>query len=314
VYHHRMAPGFAPCLALALSAPAVPPVGPEGGKVPALLFAVIGDSRPPAPDDVAHYPTQIVSQIYREIDALSPRPQFVVSTGDYMFADARTPLARSTAPPQAEIYYQASRTFRGQLFLGMGNHECGNHVSSNCCPDCSDGVTTNTQTFLALLGRLGLPHERPYYAIHFASSEPARPWTAKFVFVAANAWDATQEGWLDHALAEPTTYTFVVRHEPDYDNDACFGCGPSDAVVKRHPYTLILAGHEHTFRIVRSTREIVVGLGGAPLSTAADRPGYVVCAQRLDEAIACQQHDMGSGSPGYADSAIAVTPGGRVLP
>jgi hypothetical protein len=302
-------------LAAAVAAPAsTSAVGPGGGRVPSLDFAVIGDSRPPLPDDVAHYPVQVISQIYREIDALSPRPQFVVSTGDYMFADASVPLAKSLAPRQADIYYQASRAFHGPLFLALGNHECGNHVSSNCCPDCADGVTPNYQAFLALLGRLGLPHDEPYYTVHFASSDPSRPWTAKFVLLAPNAWDAAQARWLEHALAEPTTYTFVVRHEPDYDDDACVGCAPSDAIIKRFPYTLLLTGHEHTFRVVRASHEIVLGLGGAPLSTPADRPGYVVCTQRPDGAISCQEHDMGSGSPGYADSSLTVTPDGKVLP
>lgn len=263
---------------------------------------------------MAHYPIEVISQIYREIDALSPRPLFVVSTGDYMFADARAPLTQSSAPRQADLYYQATRAFQGPLFPALGNHECGNHVSSNCCAGCSDGITANYQAFLALLGRLGLPHDEPYYAIRFTSSDSSRPWTAKFVLVAPNAWDDVQERWLEQILAEPTTYTFIVRHEPDYDDDACTGCAPSDAVVKRFPYTLILAGHEHTFRVVRSSREIVVGLGGAPLSTPADRPGYAVCTQRPDGTIACQEHDMGSGFPGYADSTLVVTPDGRVMP
>lgn len=309
-----MALGLTCALAAALQAAPPPAVGPGGGRVPSLVFAVIGDSRPPAPDDVAHYPTQIVSQIYREIDALSPRPQFVVSTGDYLFADARKPLGQSLAPRQADAYFQASRAFHGQLFPSLGNHECGNRVSSNCCRGCSDGLTANYQAFLALLARLGLPHDAPYYAVRLASSDPSRPWIAKFVLVAPNAWDDAQARWLERTLAEPTTYTFIVRHEPDYDDDVCPGCGPSDAIIKRFPYTLILAGHEHTFRLVRPSREIVLGLGGAPLSTPADRPGYLVCAQRPDGAIACQEHDMGSGSPGYPESTMIVTPDGRVLP
>ena len=37
--------------------------------------------------------------------------------------------------------------------------------------------------------------------------------SAKFVFVACNAWNSTQATWLDQQLAAATTYTFVVRHE-----------------------------------------------------------------------------------------------------
>ena len=46
-----------------------------------------------------------------------------------------------------------------------------------------------------------------------ATGKDAGSWTAKLVFIAANAWDGTQQFWLDNVLGEPTTYTFCVRHE-----------------------------------------------------------------------------------------------------
>jgi hypothetical protein len=288
-------------------------VGPAGGRVPALIFAVVGDTRPALPDEFSPYPIEVASQIYGDIQALSPRPQFVIATGDYMFARPKKPFARSEAPVQGELYLRASQKFTGQVYLAMGNHECRNSTKSNCCATCGDGTPAPYRAFLWMLGRLGLPNQLPYYAVHFASSDPAQPWTAKFVFIAANAWDDGQASWLEAALAERTTYTFVVRHEPDYENDACLGCGASDAIVKKNPYTLLLVGHDHTFKIVRASREIVVGLGGAPMNNDYDRHGFLLCLQESDGNIACQERDVGSGRSSYQDSTLVVTPDGRVV-
>lgn len=303
-----------PLLLLAATpAPAAPSVGPTGGSVPSLIFAVTGDTRPSLPDQLGHYPTEVATEIFKDIQALSPRPQFVVATGDYVFASPDRPFEHSEAPVQGELYLRAAAHFQGQLFPAMGNHECRNRASSNCCPGCTGGTPAPYQTFLWMLGRVGLPNQRPYYAVHFAGSDPARPWTAKFVFVAANAWDDAQATWLAAALAEPTTYTFVVRHEPDYENDACLGCGASDAIVKQHPYTLLLCGHEHTFKIVRPSHEMVIGLGGAPIYSDNGHHGFALCTQLPDRNILCEERDVGSGSSSYADPRIIVTPDGKVV-
>jgi hypothetical protein len=288
-------------------------VGPAGGRVPALIFAIVGDSRPPLPDVLTQYPLEVATDIFRDIQALSPRPQFVVATGDYMFASPKKPPERSGAAAQVELYLRAAHHYSGQLFPAMGNHECRNHSSSNCCPTCSGGTPAPYVAFLSMLGQVGLPDRVPYYTIHFASSDDARPWTAKFVFIAANAWDDAQAAWLTAALAEPTTYTFVVRHEPDYENDACLGCGASDAIVKRSPYTLLLTGHDHTFKIVRASRELVVGLGGAPMDDDTDHHGFALCAQQPDGNIACQERDVGSSASSYTDSKVVVAPDGKIV-
>ncbi|MFO0572054.1 MAG: hypothetical protein U0263_40905 [Polyangiaceae bacterium] len=52
----------------------------------------------------------------------------------------------------------------------------------------------------------------PYYTKNVNAADGA--WTAKFVFVAPNAWTDAQGTWLEAELAKPTTYTFIVRHEP----------------------------------------------------------------------------------------------------
>ncbi len=303
----RLALGAPPAM------PSAPSVGPAGGRVPSLIFAIVGDSRPPLPDVLSQYPVEVATEIFRDIQALSPRPEFVIATGDYMFASPKMPFERSNATGQAELFLRASHQFSGPLFAAMGNHECRNHTNSNCCPTCSGGTPSPYRAFLWMLGKLGLPDRVPYYTIHFASSDPARPWTAKFLLIAANAWDDGQAAWLQSALAEPTTYTFVVRHEPDYENDACLGCGASDAIVKKSPYTLLLTGHDHTFKIVRASHELVVGLGGAPLNSDDDRHGFAVCSQQPDGNIACQERDVGSGASSYRDSKIVVTPDGKVV-
>src|SRR5947209_4916787 len=51
---------------------AMPPVytgsiGAGGGSVSSLYFAVVGDTRPPNPDDTARYPTLIIDKIYSDI-------------------------------------------------------------------------------------------------------------------------------------------------------------------------------------------------------------------------------------------------------
>src|SRR5450432_2735309 len=51
-----------------------------------LLFAIVGDTRPPSPDDTSGYPTAIITKIYQDIEAENPKIPFAISTGDYMFS------------------------------------------------------------------------------------------------------------------------------------------------------------------------------------------------------------------------------------
>ena len=76
--------------------------------LPALFhFAVIGDTRPANMDDVAGYPTGIITQLWRDVQAASPHPDFAVSTGDYMFADSSMTGSASTVDPQLDRYLTA---------------------------------------------------------------------------------------------------------------------------------------------------------------------------------------------------------------
>jgi hypothetical protein len=256
---------------------AASPMGPAGGSPTRLLFACVGDTRPPSEDDTAGYPTEIITQIFAGIQAVRPRPSFVVSTGDYMFASSRPD---TQAAPQLDLYMQARARFAGTLFPAMGNHECTGATSSNCGPGAENGVTTNYAAFVRTL-LSPIRENEPYYVVPIAAADGT--WTAKLVFVAANAWSPAQETWLESALSQPTTYTFVVRHEPAAASTAP-GVSPSEAIMGRHPYTLAIVGHSHTYRHPASNwREVLIGNGGAPL-TGKDY-GFGLFSQRSDGAI-----------------------------
>jgi hypothetical protein len=140
---------------------------------------------------------------------------------------------------------------------------------------------------------------------------PDSSWTSKLLFVAGNAWAPAQASWLDAAMARATTYTFVVRHESAQANTAP-GVTPSEAIMARHPYTLALVGHTHTYSHYAGSREVIVGNGGAPISGSKDY-GFAVVAQRADGAIAVDVIDYMTG---LADPQFhfAVKPDGTPAP
>jgi hypothetical protein len=267
-------------------------VDANGGQVSRIYFGVVGDTRPPAPDDTSGYPTKIITQIYTRMQGLSPRPTFAISTGDHLFA--RT--GSSQAAPQLDLYLHARGNFDGTLFPAMGNHECTGGTNSNCGPGNKDGTTTMYQAFVSkMLGPV--QKTDPYYTVHIDSQDGS--WNAKLVFVAANAWSDAQASWLDAELAKPTTYTFVVRHESRYASEAP-GVTPSEQIMANHPYTLAIVGHTHTYEHYRGSKEVIVGNGGAPL-TGSKNYGFAVVQQRTDGAI---QVDMLDYQSGAADTAF----------
>jgi hypothetical protein len=257
-------------------------IGVTGGTLDLLDFAIVGDTRPPNVDDTAGYPTAVVTKIWQDVEAYSPHPSFAITTGDYMFAS----IYGKEQAPQMALYLGARKAFGNVVFPALGNHECTGATASNCGPGNANGMPVNYTTFLAdMLAPIHVT--LPYYTVSVAS--PTGAWTAKFVFVAGNAWDATQESWLDAELAKPTTYTFVVRHE-GVTADTAPGVTPSAAVMAKHPYTLLLAGHTHTFSYSPGQRQVITGNGGAPLSGNVNY-GYVIAKQRADGAIAFSEID-----------------------
>jgi hypothetical protein len=278
-------------------------VGPSGGTVSRLLFAVVGDTRPPSEDDTSAYPTAIVTSIYQHMQALSPPPTFAVSTGDYQFA---SPTGDQGAA-QIDLYLGARAQYSGQLFPTMGNHECTGYTASNCGAGNTDGVTNNYTAFLQKL--LGPIHQTsPYYEIDVNASDGS--WTSKFLFVAANAWDQNEASWLSSAMSRATTYTILVRHEPASASTAP-GVGPAETIMSQHPYTLSLVGHTHTYEHV-SGREVIIGNGGAPMSGGKDY-GFAMISQQPGGSLAVDMIDYSSGleDPSFH---FAVNPDGSPAP
>jgi hypothetical protein len=269
-------------------------VGPGGGTLSSLSFAIVGDTRPPTEDDTAGYPTAVITKIWQDIEAASPRPAFALSTGDYQFAGpTHTP---GTQAAQIADYMTARANFTNVVFPAMGNHECDGATQDNCYA-CGSGcsavggicnasgvcVTPNYTVFASNM-LAPINETLPYYTIDVSSSAGVSPaWTSKFVFVACNAWSTTQATWLANALATPTTYTFVVRHEGTTATTApCLsgtGNQNADTIMSQYPYTLLIAGHTHTYAYYSSQKQVIVGNGGAPLSGSVDY-GYVIARQQ----------------------------------
>jgi hypothetical protein len=240
-----------------------------------LRFGIIGDTRPAVVNDTAAYPSAVITQIFQDLQAENPRPGFAVGTGDYQFSSNGS----STTSPQLDKYLAARANFSNPEYPAMGNHECTGATVSNCGPGTSNGTTSIYTTFLSkILQPLGI--NNPYYSLLIKPSNNA--WSAKVVFVAANAWTSTQATWLDTVLAQPTTYTFIVRHESSQANTAP-GVTPSGQIIASHPYTMLIVGHDHTYKRM-SQKEVLVGNGGAPLTTGSQY-GYGIVAQRSDGSV-----------------------------
>jgi hypothetical protein len=256
-----------------------------GGAVPELFFAIVGDTRPALIEDTKGYPSAIAKKIWQGVQG-SGAP-FAVTTGDYMFAKGWG----SEGAPQLDLYLAAASVYTGLRLPALGNHECTGATTSNCGTSGKDGLTKNYTAFLSkMIEPLGFDHT--WYAFHIHAEDNS--WTAKFVFIAANAWDSEQAIWLDAELAKPTTYTFVVRHEPVAANTAP-GVKPSELIIQKYPVTLRLVGHTHTYAYKPDTHEVVVGNGGAPLSGGVNY-GYVLVKRRPDAAIEFRAIDYSTGA------------------
>ena len=254
-------------------------IGADGGRVPRFIFAVIGDTRPPATNDTAHYPTARVNRIYDQIQALNPRPQFVVATGDYMFAVA----TGNQGKPQMDLYKAAMGRFKGPVFGSLGNHECSGGVAANCAP--APASNNNYKAFVnGMLTPIG--KTRPYYEIPITDTNGK--WTAKVLIVACNAWDTAQKTWLQTALNRRTDYTFVARHEPLGSPAPCTTA--MDAMLKASGtrYTMLLVGHVHNYS--HSGKQLLEGCGGAPLTGSANF-GFATVEQKVDGGVRVRQYD-----------------------
>lgn len=278
-------------------------IGNGGGTESRLYFAIVGDTRPATIDDTSGYPTAIITKIFEDLAAASPMPPFLVSTGDYMFAST----TKGQAAPQLDLYLGAKTKYSGVQFPTMGNHECTGMTASNCGPGTTDGTTDNYNQFLSkMLAPIG--QQNPYYRIDIAATDAS--WKAKFLFVAGNAWNTAQATWLDTQMADPTTYTFIVRHEPASATTAP-GVTPSEQIMKKYPYTLAIVGHTHTYS-KSGAKEVIIGNGGAPL-TSGGNYGYGLVTQRPDLSIQINMIDYQTGQP-VPNFQFALKPDGTPAP
>ena len=262
-------------------------INSNGGTESHLYFGVVGDTRPANEDGTSNYPTTIISTIFSDLSKVSPMPPFVVSTGDYQFSNPNG----SQATAQLQKYLSARGNYSGVDFPAMGNHECTGATASNCGSGNQNGITNNYTAFMNLL--LGpIQKTKPYYSINVNANDNS--WTAKFVFVAANAWDSTQSSWLSSTLAQKTTYTFVIRHESASANTAP-GVTPSEQIMKNYPYTLSIVGHAHEYYHSSGSREVVIGNGGAPISTGQNY-GYALVQQLTNGNIQVDMYDYQSNA------------------
>jgi hypothetical protein len=276
-------------------------IGNNGGTLSSLYFGVVGDTRPPNEDDVSAYPTTIIQGIFTALAQPQFNPPFILASGDYQFSSTGS---KSTATQQLSMYTQARTAggYDGVLFAAMGNHECTGADVSNCVSGTSQGLTANYNAFMTQL--LG-PIEKttPYYSFNVDATDGS--WTAKFVMTAANAWDSTQQTWLTTTMAQKTTYTFVVRHEPteDYPGSAPSSIPTIDSIINASSYTLLLVGHSHTYGHYTTPypREVIIGNGGAPWSgSKAVLYGFGIFKMRSDGAIVADM--MSSTAPYSPDS------------
>jgi hypothetical protein len=268
------------------SGPAGPALPPGTTALDKLQFAIAGDTRPPMVDNLAGYPTDIITRIFGQIAARNPAPAFVIGTGDYQFSSTQGGFAGA----QFDLYMAARAKYSGPFYPVMGNHECTGATASNCGPGVGSGVTANYAAFMSkMLGPIN--QTSPYYELKFAATDAS--WTAKFLFLACNAWSDAQGTWLDAAMAEDSTYTFVVRHVPAVETTTP-GVPPSEAIMAKHPYTLAIVGHSHTFR-KSGPKEITVGNGGAPLTGNIDY-GFGMIQRQDDGTIHVDMLDYQTGA------------------
>jgi hypothetical protein len=259
--------------------------GPEASAPAPLVFAIMGGARPANSDDTANYPTATVTRIAQDIAGATPAPAFLLTMGPYMFASP----TGSAAQPQLNLFRSAIAAFPRTVYPTMSNHECTGAASSNCPNlDETPNVTDYISTMVAPTGQT-----LPYYVVNRIG--PNGAWTAKFVFVADNAWSGAQQSWLSATLSQQTTYTFVMRHHSLTDTSVP-GVSPSEAIVNAAPpITMKIEGSPYEYRHP-ATREIIVGNGGAPLVSTGGTYGYVIAVQNTDLSMTFTEYDYSTNA------------------
>jgi hypothetical protein len=205
----------------------------------------------------------------------------MVGTGDYMFASSA-----ATVDAQLQLFASARANFAGPVYLTMGNHECNGYTNSNC------PALNEYPNITAFLKQLPDGITKPFYRVDVDTPSGK----AKLLFVAANAWSDEQSTWLEQQLAEVTTYTFVVRHEPSprFSNDTAPGVAPSETLVGAAPFTLMLLGHSHEY-LHFDAKHVISGNAGAPL-TGGGGYGVLLIEQQDDGSLQASELDEATGN------------------
>jgi hypothetical protein len=254
-------------------------VGPTGGTVSLLHFGVTGDTRPPACEDTANYPTSVINSI---ADAFKTRQaQFALDLGDHMYVCNNT---LSIAQTQMGMFTTATQRFNGTWFMTMGNHEC---TSTPC------GLSSTNANYTAFMSALAPIANAPYYSFNVNTSLGL----ATFVVVADNAWTTAQQTWLSQVLTTADAnakYTIVARHHPEGDTSVSTNSSVM-TLIRQHKFSLFLTGHTHDYKHMTTDngRDMVIGLGGAPLlSAGATYNGYAMIDQQSSGDLQVTVYDL----------------------
>ncbi|MFO0579392.1 MAG: metallophosphoesterase [Polyangia bacterium] len=254
----------------------------DGGRPARLRFAAFGDTRPETSSPASPYPTAVVESIFRAIDRQAV--DFVVVSGDYIYVSGTDP-ARAAAQMDTFLTARKQLSARTSVHYVLGNHE-----------------DRNIPTFQAKLS------SEVYWSFTLGD--------AKVVAIANDAWDAAQGAWLDRQLATPTRYTFVFRHQY-WGSHGTTHDAEIQPIVQAHPFTLFIAGHDHSYKHKPSlsrgeARDVIAGNGGAPFDTSWSSPyyGYILVEQQPDDRIQVTSYkvDPGMDVPPVAMDSWTVSP------
>ena len=256
--------------------------GSGGSAASDLVFAVVGDTRPPSDDDTANYPTEIIGTIYQDIASETPRPQFAISTGDYQFAST---TGSDAAAPQLGKYMAARAAFSGPLYPAMGNHECTGSTDSNCGTGNPDGMTKNLTAFLSMMVA-PIGQTQPYYAEDDRRRRrgPRSSWSSR----ATRGTRRRRRGSTRSSRSRRRTRSWCVTR-------ARRTCRRRSARRARrpstqYPLTLLVVGHTHEYRHEKYDKELINGIGGAPL-TSGTNYGYTIVSRNSDGTLTVTTYD-----------------------
>src|SRR5262249_48995725 len=153
-----------------------------------------GDVRPANPNDTASYPDTILSAIFAGMQAQGLG--LAIDAGDHCFQSSTS--SGSYCHDQFVNHFMAdlNANYSGRMIPTMGNHEgCGTDAATT--GNCTSWTSGLVHDFLVdIVQPTTGQSSSPFYSVVVYG-----PWgTAKFVFVAANAWTSAQSTWVTNTL------------------------------------------------------------------------------------------------------------------